>query len=392
MSTAPRVPISEVTSADTRFGTLLSAEQLRKLERLPPPSSGEMLALEGGAIPDTRYTLGRSPGCFAARIVEGGNALVVGEDWIGPGTNTSNGGLKGCATSSPGICYSGQGLHITWGGSTRISASTLYSQAGEYGTTLLLAIIKPPYTGVSFYAIPYDSWARPLLGGSGNFHLYLSKTYKDSQIFPICLFLLSDVSGPKITDIFWSLESPSISFTPSLYYLPWAMSVYGSSSHYFSVNGGYFCDGWSWWWVNGIEDIPLTDPTYVWLSITYSNSRTTPPEASIEHGNTTFPYCTYSWDIIPSYPDPTTIPVSGYFTANIPLAYWSSSTPVVYQYCNDYIFLPRGITYAITRCVGYRWVGNSFQLILSSEYYINGVLSGIPYILPQTIFTTGPCP
>jgi len=194
----------------------MSPAERQRLRAIPARIPGEAVSEQGIPALESDFQLSRSPGCFVVTLSSDGSEVYIGEDWVGLGTSEDEGGLEGCSEDRPGLVFLADGRMFPVGGKTTKSASSIYTEAGAAGTTLLLALIPDPdsgLTGIVYRAIHVSGTISGNLGVWDDARDYLPPTtYDDYHIVPIAAMDLIYAGGvAKIRDVYWNLDKPAVS-------------------------------------------------------------------------------------------------------------------------------------------------------------------------------------
>jgi len=363
----------------------MSPAERQRLRAIPARIPGEAVSEQGIPALESDFQLSRSPGCFVVTLSSDGSEVYIGEDWVGLGTSEDEGGLEGCSEDRPGLVFLADGQMFPVGGKTTKSASSIYTEAGAAGTTLLLALIPDPdsgLTGIVYRAIHVSGTISGNLGVWDDARDYLPPvTYDEYHIVPIAMLDLTYSGGiAKVRDVYWNLDKPVVTIgNVSSIEHPWKISVDGSN---FSVLGGYVNIGaWLYPAFSGMVSVAGIGPialgavnTYVWLTVTHPNTGAPYSTCTLLSG-TVLPKSSYVFDAIPSDGTAPPFPLVGYCTMILPVGIITSSGQI-YQHLLEDQFVPWGSTTSWSMTVGYRDTGSAIQAVVAGCSQICGVQAG----------------
>ena len=393
MISGPSIPFIAGGAGSTPGGRLLSSDEARKLNSMALMKLGEMPDFEGQNAQDDQYVMPRSPGGFSTKISQAGAAVSIGEDWVGPGRTTADGGLQGCADTTPGFVFSSDGRIIMAGKRHSRTAAELYSDAGAYGDTILLALIPPRWSEaeIVYRAVHLDN-PTGLNGHSEYTTKGLSESYVDHTAVPIALLSLVISGGASfVDDIYWSLQSPVIPAEKQDYHM-WKLRVfYDVKDLKYEVSAGTVIDGVTWNTAAALVAAACTSPLHVWLRVKYYNDVATPDEFEIMTGSA-WPEtkADYSASLVLDPSNPTVIPTTGWSEDTIPLAQYDT-TYGVRQWAYDAFTVPYGKTYKMRSMCDYGWSGTKLKFAMLYNTYRRGILIDTELAV-EDVFDTGPCP
>ena len=199
---------------DTMGQRVSTAEERGRALSLPDTIMSEGIGGGGQPLDEQRYGLYRSPGVFAVRTGLDGKSVIIGESWIGPSGTAAEGGLEGCSENCPGIVFTTGGSGFITGGETTKTGAAMHSEAGDYGRTILVALIPPSglgETGMKFTAVHVADNISDQIGTWDDLSDYTPAQYAEWHHIPIAmLFLVQSGSDVWVTDVFWTNEQPVV--------------------------------------------------------------------------------------------------------------------------------------------------------------------------------------